>query len=88
MKENKEADGIVAFNACKAQEEWDIRFQFGVITEELEEGVVKVILFQNVIPPLRKYRGQRNAARYPVRCPCGICVGRREYERRCRCRKR
>lgn len=50
MEGNQEADGIVAFSTCKAQDERYIYFQFGVITGELKECIAEVILFQVAVP--------------------------------------
>lgn len=50
MESNKEADGIMAFGTGEAQKERDIRFQSGVVTRELEEGVAEVMLFQVAVP--------------------------------------
>ena len=50
MESGKETDGIVPFGTGKAQDEWDVCFEFRVIAGELEKGIAEVILFQIAVP--------------------------------------
>lgn len=50
MESDEEADGIMPFCNCEAQEERDVCFQPTVITGELEEGAAEVMLFQVAVP--------------------------------------
>ena len=50
MEGDEKADRIMPLSAGEPQEEWDVCFQFAVITGELEECIAEVKLFKVAVP--------------------------------------